>query len=75
MGLHGLKDKIDPHPAENSSLCFYSVEQADLTLVVVDCSHLPTDTQQAAAFLQGHLSTVLSSQEHPEMGEFSQLGI
>uniref|UniRef100_A0A8C7MSB6 GTP binding protein 3, mitochondrial n=1 Tax=Oncorhynchus kisutch TaxID=8019 RepID=A0A8C7MSB6_ONCKI len=39
------------------------VEQADLTLVVVDSTQLPPDPQLVAAFLQQHLSTVLPSPE------------
>ncbi|CAB1323845.1 unnamed protein product, partial [Coregonus sp. 'balchen'] len=39
------------------------VEQADLTLVVVDSTQLPPDPQLAPAFLQEHLSTVLPSPE------------
>ena len=48
------------------------VEQADLTLVVVDCAHLPTDAQQAAAFLRGQLRSVLQTQEHCETGILSR---
>lgn len=51
---------------------FSRVEQADLTLVVVDCAYLPTDVQQAAAFLQGHLKSVLQTQEQPETGIVSR---
>ncbi len=47
---------------------FSRVEQADLTLVVVDCAHLPSDAQQAAGFLQEHLGSVLSTKEQPEAG-------
>ncbi|XP_028260386.1 5-taurinomethyluridine-[tRNA] synthase subunit GTPB3, mitochondrial isoform X1 [Parambassis ranga] len=42
------------------------VEQADLTLVVVDSAHLPTEAHQAAAFLQEHLRSVLPSQKQYE---------
>ncbi|XP_071370772.1 tRNA modification GTPase GTPBP3, mitochondrial-like, partial [Centroberyx affinis] len=42
------------------------VEQADLTLVVVDCAQLPPDARQAPAFLQGHLSSLLPTQQHPQ---------
>ncbi|KAF3835317.1 hypothetical protein F7725_027875 [Dissostichus mawsoni] len=42
------------------------MEQADLTLVVADCADLPSDAQQAAAFLQEHLRSVLPPQEQPE---------
>lgn len=44
------------------------MEQADLTLVVVDSTHLPSDVRQAAAFLQEHLRSVLPSQDQPEKG-------
>lgn len=44
------------------------MEQADLNLVVVDCAHLPPDTQQAAAFLQRHLTDVLPTETQPERG-------
>lgn len=50
---------------------FSRVEQADLTLVVVDCTHLPSDAKQIATFLQGHLSSVLPAQEQPETGKIS----
>lgn len=51
------------------------VEQADLTLVVVDCAQLPSDAQQAFAFLQDHLRTVLPAQEQPEAGETSRTSL
>ena len=44
------------------------VEQADLTLVVVDATPLAADAQQAPAFLQAHLRGVLSSRELSESG-------
>jgi len=44
------------------------VDQADLTLVVVDCADLPPDAERAAAFLQGYLSSVLPPQEQPQSG-------
>ncbi|XP_074523529.1 5-taurinomethyluridine-[tRNA] synthase subunit GTPB3, mitochondrial [Halichoeres trimaculatus] len=62
----GLRDSLDLVEREGIRRALERVEQADLTLVVVDCSHLPADTQQAAAFLRGHLRTVLPTQEHPE---------
>lgn len=43
------------------------MEQADLTLVVADCAHLPPDAQRAAASLQSYLRGVLPSQEHTGM--------
>lgn len=52
-----------------SDCCLVSrMEQADLTLVVVDSALLPCDAEQGAAFLQGHLRSVLSNQEQPETG-------
>lgn len=62
----GLRDSPDLVEREGIRRALERVEQADLTLVVVDCSHLPADTQQAVTFLQGHLRTVLPTQEHPE---------
>ena len=47
------------------------MEQADLTLVVADCADLPSDAQQAAAFLQEYLRSVLNPQEQPETGKIS----
>lgn len=44
------------------------MEQADLTLVVVDCAQIPHNVRQAAAFLQEHLRSVLPNQEEPETG-------
>ncbi|XP_034531958.1 LOW QUALITY PROTEIN: tRNA modification GTPase GTPBP3, mitochondrial [Notolabrus celidotus] len=62
----GLRDSLDLVEREGIRRALERVEQADLTLVVVDSSNLPADTKQAAAFLQGHLRTVLPAQEHPE---------
>ncbi|XP_041791797.1 tRNA modification GTPase GTPBP3, mitochondrial isoform X2 [Chelmon rostratus] len=62
----GLRDSPDLVEREGVRRARERVEQADLTLVVVDCSHLPSDAQQAAAFLQRRLSSVLPSQEQPE---------
>ncbi|GAA6221279.1 tRNA modification GTPase GTPBP3, mitochondrial isoform X2 [Lates japonicus] len=62
----GLRDSPDLVEREGVRRARERVEQADLTLVVVDCAHLPTDVQQAAAFLQGHLKSVLQTQEQPE---------
>lgn len=57
-------------------ICLVSrVEQADLTLVVVDCAQLPTDAQQVAAFLEGHLRSVLPTQEQSETGTTSKIKI
>ncbi|XP_061682061.1 tRNA modification GTPase GTPBP3, mitochondrial isoform X3 [Syngnathoides biaculeatus] len=59
----GLRDSWDLVEKEGVRRARERVQQADLTLVVVDCSHLPTDIQQAAAFLQDHLRSVLLTQE------------
>ncbi|KAM9358283.1 5-taurinomethyluridine-[tRNA] synthase subunit GTPB3, mitochondrial [Symphorus nematophorus] len=64
----GLRDSPDLVEREGVRRARERVEQADLTLVVVDCAHLPSDAQQAAAFLQGHLRTVLPTQEQPNTG-------
>ncbi|CAK6975335.1 tRNA modification GTPase GTPBP3%2C mitochondrial [Scomber scombrus] len=59
----GLRDSPDLVEREGVRRARERVEQADLTLVVVDCAPLPFDTQQAVAFLQEHLRSVLPSQE------------
>ncbi|XP_061634632.1 tRNA modification GTPase GTPBP3, mitochondrial isoform X1 [Phyllopteryx taeniolatus] len=59
----GLRDSWDLVEREGVRRARERVEQADLTLVVVDSSHLPTDIQQAAAFLQDNLRSVLLTQE------------
>ncbi|KAF7657204.1 hypothetical protein LDENG_00030500 [Lucifuga dentata] len=59
----GLRDSPDLVEREGVRRARERVEQADLTLVVVDSAQLPADVQQAAAFLQGHLRIVLSTQE------------
>ncbi|XP_047199159.1 tRNA modification GTPase GTPBP3, mitochondrial isoform X2 [Hippoglossus stenolepis] len=62
----GLRDSSDLVEREGVRRARERVEQADLTLVVVDCAHVPTDAQQAAAFLQGHLRSVLPAQEQTD---------
>ncbi|XP_019127882.2 5-taurinomethyluridine-[tRNA] synthase subunit GTPB3, mitochondrial isoform X2 [Larimichthys crocea] len=62
----GLRDSPDLVEREGVRRARERVEQADLTLVVVDCAHLSSDAQQAAAFIQGHLTSVLPTQEQPE---------
>lgn len=47
--------------------CF-RVQQADLTLLVVDSTLLPSEEHQASALLLNHLRSVLSSQENTETG-------
>ncbi|XP_028443168.1 5-taurinomethyluridine-[tRNA] synthase subunit GTPB3, mitochondrial isoform X2 [Perca flavescens] len=62
----GLRESLDLVEREGVRRARERVEQADLTLVVVDCTDLPSDAQQAAAFLQDHLRRVLPNQEQPE---------
>ncbi|XP_068599574.1 tRNA modification GTPase GTPBP3, mitochondrial [Brachionichthys hirsutus] len=64
----GLRESPDLVEREGVRRARERVEQADLTLVVVDCAHVPTDVQEAAAFLQGHLRSVLPAQAKPETG-------
>uniref|UniRef100_A0A3Q3K8W7 TrmE-type G domain-containing protein n=1 Tax=Monopterus albus TaxID=43700 RepID=A0A3Q3K8W7_MONAL len=59
----GLRDSPDLVEREGVRRARERVEQADLTLVVVDCAHLPSDAQEAAAFLLAHLKSIL-----PETG-------
>nr|XP_019953831.1 PREDICTED: tRNA modification GTPase GTPBP3, mitochondrial isoform X2 [Paralichthys olivaceus] len=62
----GLRDSSDLVEREGVRRARERVEQADLTLVVVDCALVATDAQQAAAFLQGHLRSVLPAQEQTD---------
>ncbi|KAM8874610.1 5-taurinomethyluridine-[tRNA] synthase subunit GTPB3, mitochondrial isoform 2-T2 [Spinachia spinachia] len=62
----GLRESPDLVEREGVRRARERVEQADLTLVVVDCTHIPSDAKQIATFLQGHLSSVLPTQEQPE---------
>ncbi|XP_029904956.1 5-taurinomethyluridine-[tRNA] synthase subunit GTPB3, mitochondrial isoform X2 [Myripristis murdjan] len=62
----GLRDSPDLVEREGVRRARERVEQADLTLVVVDCAQLPSDAQQAPAFLQGHLSSILPTQERSQ---------
>ncbi|KAG7230594.1 hypothetical protein INR49_025311 [Caranx melampygus] len=62
----GLRDSPDLVEREGVRRARERVEQADLTLVVVDCAQLPTEAQQVAVFLQEHLRSVLPTQEQSE---------
>ncbi|TNN35600.1 tRNA modification GTPase GTPBP3, mitochondrial [Liparis tanakae] len=62
----GLRESADPVEREGVRRARERVAQADLTLVVVDGTDLPPDAERAAAFLQGHLSSMLPPQEQPE---------
>lgn len=55
----GLRDSSDLVEREGVRRARERVEQADLTLVVVDSAHLPSEVDRAAAFLREHLRTVL----------------
>ncbi|XP_060890117.1 tRNA modification GTPase GTPBP3, mitochondrial isoform X1 [Labrus mixtus] len=67
----GLRESPDLVEREGVRRARERVEHADLTLVVVDCSNLPAETTQAAAFLQDHLRTLLPTQEQPGTGDIS----
>ncbi|XP_010870873.2 tRNA modification GTPase GTPBP3, mitochondrial isoform X2 [Esox lucius] len=66
----GLRDGLDSVEREGVRRARQRVEQADLTLVVVDSTQLPTEPKQAPTFLQGYLSIVLPqpSGGNPEEG-------
>ncbi|XP_039890869.1 tRNA modification GTPase GTPBP3, mitochondrial isoform X1 [Simochromis diagramma] len=55
----GLRDSSDLVEREGVRRARERVEQADLTLVVVDSAHLPSEVDRAAAFLREHLRSVL----------------
>ncbi|XP_071202500.1 tRNA modification GTPase GTPBP3, mitochondrial isoform X3 [Salvelinus alpinus] len=59
----GLRDSSDSVEREGVRRARQRVEQADLTLVVVDSTQLPPDPQLVPAFLQEYLSSVLPSPE------------
>ncbi|KAM9849388.1 5-taurinomethyluridine-[tRNA] synthase subunit GTPB3, mitochondrial [Aulostomus maculatus] len=59
----GLRDSLDVVEREGVRRARERVEQADLTLAVVDSAHIPSDAPGAAAFLQQHLRGVLPTQE------------
>uniref|UniRef100_UPI0009B3AE7A 5-taurinomethyluridine-[tRNA] synthase subunit GTPB3, mitochondrial isoform X2 n=1 Tax=Monopterus albus TaxID=43700 RepID=UPI0009B3AE7A len=61
----GLRDSPDLVEREGVRRARERVEQADLTLVVVDCAHLPSDAQEAAAFLLAHLKSILPETAFP----------
>ncbi|XP_069009362.1 tRNA modification GTPase GTPBP3, mitochondrial [Embiotoca jacksoni] len=62
----GLRESPDLVEREGVRRARERVEQADLTLVVVDSTQLPSDVRSAVTFLQDHLRSVLPSQEQPE---------
>ncbi|XP_062308922.1 tRNA modification GTPase GTPBP3, mitochondrial isoform X1 [Osmerus eperlanus] len=64
----GLRDSTDSVEQEGVRRARERVEQADLSLVVVDSTQLPPDDTLVPDFLQGHLRSVLPSREPPEAG-------
>uniref|UniRef100_A0A8C6V494 5-taurinomethyluridine-[tRNA] synthase subunit GTPB3, mitochondrial n=1 Tax=Neogobius melanostomus TaxID=47308 RepID=A0A8C6V494_9GOBI len=58
----GLRDSPDVVEREGVRRARERVEQADVTLVVVDCVQIPSD-QHSVPFLQKHLREVLSTQD------------
>ncbi|KAM6921967.1 5-taurinomethyluridine-[tRNA] synthase subunit GTPB3, mitochondrial [Xenentodon cancila] len=62
----GLRDSSDPVELEGVRRARERLQQADLTLLVVDSVRLPSEVPQAAALLQEHLRHVLPSQEQPD---------
>ncbi|KAG7279394.1 hypothetical protein CRUP_024213 [Coryphaenoides rupestris] len=62
----GIRDSLDPVEQEGVRRARQRVEQADLTLVVMDSTQLPPDVQQAPALLQGYVSSLLPPPpDHP----------
>ncbi|XP_034036017.1 tRNA modification GTPase GTPBP3, mitochondrial isoform X2 [Thalassophryne amazonica] len=59
----GLRESPDLVEREGVRRARERLEQADLTLVVVDCAHLPPDPHNTEAFLRHHLCDVLSTTE------------
>uniref|UniRef100_A0A3Q4AWF4 5-taurinomethyluridine-[tRNA] synthase subunit GTPB3, mitochondrial n=1 Tax=Mola mola TaxID=94237 RepID=A0A3Q4AWF4_MOLML len=59
----GLRESRDLVEREGVRRARERLEQADLTMVVVDCAHLLSDAQQAADVLQRHLRSVLPTQK------------
>ncbi|XP_040926410.1 tRNA modification GTPase GTPBP3, mitochondrial isoform X2 [Betta splendens] len=62
----GVRDSTDLVEREGVRRARERMQQADLTLVVVDCAQLPCDAQRAADFLQEHLRSVLATEEQPD---------
>ncbi|XP_015245951.1 PREDICTED: tRNA modification GTPase GTPBP3, mitochondrial [Cyprinodon variegatus] len=64
----GLRESPDLVEQEGVRRARERVQQADLTLLVVDSTLLPSEEHQASALLLNHLRSVLSSQENTETG-------
>ncbi|KAF7202613.1 tRNA modification GTPase GTPBP3, mitochondrial isoform X1 [Nothobranchius furzeri] len=61
----GLRESADLVEQEGVRRARERVQQADLTLLVVDSTCLPSDVQRAAGFLSEHLRSVSPSQKQP----------
>ncbi|KAM4738712.1 5-taurinomethyluridine-[tRNA] synthase subunit GTPB3, mitochondrial isoform 2-T2 [Anableps anableps] len=64
----GLRDSPDLVEQEGVRRAKERVQQADLTLLVVDSTILPSEVQEAPSFLLDHLKSILPSQDQPETG-------
>ncbi|XP_064187647.1 tRNA modification GTPase GTPBP3, mitochondrial isoform X1 [Anguilla rostrata] len=62
----GLRDSLDSVEREGVRRARERVEQADLTLAVLDATHLPTTHRGVPDFLSSHLRTLLPGEEDPE---------
>ncbi|KAJ8374691.1 hypothetical protein SKAU_G00052710 [Synaphobranchus kaupii] len=62
----GLRDTLDSVEREGVRRAMERVEQADLTLAVLDSTHLPKAHQGVPHFLLGHLRTLLPGGEDLE---------
>ncbi|XP_051531301.1 tRNA modification GTPase GTPBP3, mitochondrial-like isoform X3 [Myxocyprinus asiaticus] len=60
----GLRDTTDSVEQEGVRRARQRVEQADLSLVVVDLTQLPSDPQLVPVFLTGHLRNILEHSCH-----------
>ncbi|XP_050977991.1 tRNA modification GTPase GTPBP3, mitochondrial [Labeo rohita] len=60
----GLRDTTDSVEQEGVRRARQRVELADLSLVVVDLTQLPSEPQQVPVFLSGHLKSILEHSSH-----------
>ncbi|TRZ01416.1 hypothetical protein DNTS_015154, partial [Danionella cerebrum] len=66
----GLRDTSDSVEQEGVRRARQRVEEAHLSLVVVDLTQLPSEPQRVPVFLKEHLRSIL---EHPTLGQESVL--
>ncbi|XP_069041979.1 tRNA modification GTPase GTPBP3, mitochondrial [Lepisosteus oculatus] len=64
----GLRDTPDSVEREGVRRARERVEQADLTLAVLDVTELPRDTRSSPSFLTGYLRDVLNAGQDPGSG-------